>query len=270
MQRSAFDGTPPEASADFPWHLRRLGVTGAGRSAPGARLALPDLRGVRTERNHGSAWRASIAAGALQVACAEAPGAGRTRGRVSVDDLNAEFDSLYLEEARNPRWIAKPAVAYLWARTAECGNCRAEIPLLKTRWLCKRGPKRILLTMTSREDGSGVDFGVELDVPKNHDDGALGEGTMSRSGAKMSRLLRDRDHAGLARTRAHGKARRAHDCGCGGRTGGQGVSASERGGIRIGPGEPGGTRSTVCRDSFWSSRRTHAGKPASGHPERFR
>ena len=33
------------------------------------------------------------------------------------------------------RWIAKPAVAYLWARTAECGNCRAEkqVPALNQR-----------------------------------------------------------------------------------------------------------------------------------------
>ena len=50
-----------------------------------------------------------------------------------MDHLNAEYDSLYLEDPRNPRWVAKPAVAYLWARTAECSNCRAEMPLLKTR-----------------------------------------------------------------------------------------------------------------------------------------
>lgn len=59
-------------------------------------------------------------------------------GRVSTTPLNAEFDSLYLEDETKPRWIAKPAVAYLWARTVRCGGCRAEIPLLKTRWLCKK------------------------------------------------------------------------------------------------------------------------------------
>ena len=104
--------------------------------------------------------------------------------RVSVDPLNAEFDSLYLEDSRNPRWVAKPTVAYLWARTAECGDCRAEIPLLKTRWLCKRGDKRVLLAMTPCEDGSGVEPGLESDVPRSRDDGALGAGTMSRSGAR--------------------------------------------------------------------------------------
>ena len=75
-------------------------------------------------------------------------------------------------------------MAYLWARTAECGDCRAEIPLLKTRWLCKRGDKRVLLVMTPREDRSGVEFDLERDVPTGGDDGVIGAGTMSRSGAE--------------------------------------------------------------------------------------
>ncbi|MCY3761921.1 MAG: DUF1156 domain-containing protein, partial [Gemmatimonadetes bacterium] len=54
-----------------------------------------------------------------------------------VDPLNAEFDEGYLNDPHNPRWVAKPAVAYLWARTVACKQCRAELPLLKTRWLCK-------------------------------------------------------------------------------------------------------------------------------------
>ena len=45
-----------------------------------------------------------------------------------MDGLNAEFDSLYLETEANPRWVAKPVVAYLWARTAECGGCRPRFP----------------------------------------------------------------------------------------------------------------------------------------------
>ena len=112
-------------------------------------------------------------------------------GAVSAAALNAEFDSLYLENDANPRWIAKPTVAYLWARTVRCGGCRAEIPLLKTRWLCKTAKKRVLLTMTLRGDGGGVDFGVEPDAPESRGgappqqahDRALGIGTMSGSGA---------------------------------------------------------------------------------------
>ena len=58
-------------------------------------------------------------------------------GTSDIDQLNAEFTKEYVKDPRNPRWIAKPAVAYLWARTVACKNCRAEVPLLKTRWLCK-------------------------------------------------------------------------------------------------------------------------------------
>jgi adenine-specific DNA methylase len=59
----------------------------------------------------------------------------------------------------------KPTVAYLWARTVTCKNCRATVPLLKTRWLCKKDNKRVLLTMEPKADGIGVSFGVQTDVP---------------------------------------------------------------------------------------------------------
>lgn len=112
-------------------------------------------------------------------------------GNVSVVGLNAEFDPGYLENEANPRWVAKPTVAYLWARTIRCANCRAEVPLLKTRWLCKKPGKRVLLSMASRQDGSGVDFDLVHDVPeaegnaarRREHDRRLGAGTMSRSGA---------------------------------------------------------------------------------------
>ena len=113
-------------------------------------------------------------------------------GRVSTAALNAEFDSLYLESDGNPRWIAKPAVACLWARTVRCGGCRAEIPLLKTRWLCKKPKKRVRLTLEPRPDDGGVDLGIEHGVPegdgnpaqRREHDRALGAGTMSASGAR--------------------------------------------------------------------------------------
>ena len=60
-------------------------------------------------------------------------------------------------------------VAYLWARTVRCAACRTEVPLLKTRWLCKKGPKRVRLAMTPRADRSGVEFDVETDVPEGPD-----------------------------------------------------------------------------------------------------
>ena len=112
-------------------------------------------------------------------------------GVLQLDPLNAEFDAAYLKEPRNPRWIAKPTVAYLWARTVTCKQCRATLPLLKTRWLCKKDRKRVLLTMEPNADQTGVAFGVQNDIPKNGGNSAqrrehdkrIGAGTMSRTGA---------------------------------------------------------------------------------------
>ncbi len=79
-----------------------------------------------------------------------------------------------------PTVDGKPTVAYLWARTVMCKNCRATIPLLKTCWLEKKGRKRILLTMQASTDRAGVVFGIAVNPPKGKD---VGKGTMSRAGA---------------------------------------------------------------------------------------
>ena len=108
-----------------------------------------------------------------------------------LDSLNAEFDAAYLKDPRNPRSIAKPTAAYLWARTVTCKRCRATLPLLKTRWLCKKDRKRVLLTMERNSGGTGVVFGVQSGVPQNGGNAAqrrehdkrTGAGTMSRTGA---------------------------------------------------------------------------------------
>jgi adenine-specific DNA methylase len=90
-----------------------------------------------------------------------------------------------------PTVDGKPTVAYLWARTVSCKNCRATVPLLKTRWLCKKENKRVVLTMEPNADRTGVVFGVQHDAPalakgssaqKQEYDKQLAGGTMSRSG----------------------------------------------------------------------------------------
>ncbi|MFZ5897983.1 MAG: DUF1156 domain-containing protein [Bacillota bacterium] len=112
-------------------------------------------------------------------------------GSLDLEALNAEFAEEYLRDPRNPRWVPKPTVAYLWARTVRCKNCRATVPLLKTRWLCKKDKKRVVLTMTPNPDKTGVVFGVQDAVPvvggnaaqRREHDRKIGAGTMSRSGA---------------------------------------------------------------------------------------
>src|SRR6266487_4051497 len=90
-----------------------------------------------------------------------------------------------------PTVDGKPTVAYLWARTVTCKNCRATVPLLKTRWLCKKDNKRVVLTMEPNAERTGVVFGVLTDAPvlkkgsatqKREYDKQLAGGTMSRSG----------------------------------------------------------------------------------------
>jgi putative DNA methylase len=113
-------------------------------------------------------------------------------GMPDIDALNHEFSPDYLAEKRRPRWIAKPTVAYMWARTVACKNCRATVPLLKTRWLCKRPAKRVLLAMEPNNDRTGVVYGIQKEVPvtggnaaqRREHDKRLGAGTMSRSGAE--------------------------------------------------------------------------------------
>lgn len=112
-------------------------------------------------------------------------------GIANSDKLNSDFSDEYLKNKRNPRWVTKQTVAYLWARTVTCKNCRALFPLLKTRWLCKRGEKRIRLLMEPNSERTGVIFGIEENVPARggnaaqvrENDKKFGAGTMSRSGA---------------------------------------------------------------------------------------
>jgi putative DNA methylase len=107
----------------------------------------------------------------------------------AVAELNAGLSATDLRNPRTPRWVAKPTVAYLWARTVPCKSCRSTIPLLKTRWLCKKDGKRVVLEMAVNAERDGTDFAVRSNVPeptgptaqRRAADKALGGGTMSGS-----------------------------------------------------------------------------------------
>ena len=195
-QQTSFDVDPPESSAGFPWHLRAWGrrvLAGARRELAARYPTWAEFEPVGRKGRRGQAPPLPPKRFPPRPPALLAPDA---HGRVSAAALNAALDPFSLEDPRRPRWVAKPTVAYLWARTAECGGCRAEVPLLKTLWLCKRGGKRVRLAMTPREDGSGVDFALEREeegpgsaagaragaAPRVDD--RLGAGTMSRSGAR--------------------------------------------------------------------------------------
>lgn len=115
----------------------------------------------------------------------------REDGTPDIDSLNGELAHEALADERQPRWVAKPTVAYLWARTVACKHCRATIPLLKTCWLAKKGSKRVLLVLKPNPQNTSVTFEVQTDVPviggnsaqRREHDRRLGLGTMTRSGA---------------------------------------------------------------------------------------
>ncbi len=109
----------------------------------------------------------------------------RAWGHWVLEQARGELERFY------PTIDGKPTVAYLWARTVACKGCRATIPLLKTRWLCRKARKRVLLRMECNADKTRVVFGVQSDVPvqggnaaqRREHDKRIGAGTMTRSGA---------------------------------------------------------------------------------------
>ncbi|WP_223258421.1 DUF1156 domain-containing protein [Thermogemmatispora tikiterensis] len=84
----------------------------------------------------------------------------------------------------------KTTVAYLWARTMRCKNCRATVPLLKTRWLARTERQRVALKLEPNAERTGVVFAIWEDVPKPTGtaqerrafERRVGGGTMSRTG----------------------------------------------------------------------------------------
>ena len=176
----------------FPDHLRVWGrrvLDGARRELAARYPTYADFEPVRRKgrRRAREAKEIPYERRPMQLLAPDRSGAVRA----ALTRLNDELGPDYLLNERRPRWVEKPTVAYLWARTVDCAGCRAEIPLLKTRWLCRKSGKRVLLTMTPREDGAGVEFGVDNAVlegegnaaARREHDRRLGAGTMSRRGA---------------------------------------------------------------------------------------
>lgn len=112
-------------------------------------------------------------------------------GTPNLSGVNSEFSEEYLDDKKNPRWVAKPTVAYLWARTIQCKHCRNELPLLKTTWIARTDSQRVLLHLDARPNG-GVEFRLAHNVDRvggnnaqrREHDKRIGQGTMSRAGAK--------------------------------------------------------------------------------------
>ena len=184
MQLELIGRDDPLLDADFAWHVRAWGSWVLRR----ARKEL--VRHYPTYAEFVSVTRGSESE-PRSIRLLKTDDAGEPL----LDTLNAEFDSTYLGDPGNPRWVAKSTVGYLHARTVTCKQCRGMLPLLKTRWLCKKDRKRVLLTTEPDNSQAGVVFGVQADVPQRGGNAAqsrehdkrIGAGTMSRTGATCPR-----------------------------------------------------------------------------------
>ena len=75
-------------------------------------------------------------------------------------------------------------IAYLWARTVRCEapNCGAEIPLMRSMWLCRK-PKRKWALRPNVVRDDGVPPRVELEIFEPKTDREVAEGTVTRAKA---------------------------------------------------------------------------------------
>lgn len=75
-------------------------------------------------------------------------------------------------------------IAYLWARTVRCeaAGCGAEIPLMRSRWLCKKTKRRRALRINvERPKGRPPEVEFEIFTPKSESE--VGGGTVNRAKA---------------------------------------------------------------------------------------
>ena len=181
-QFNAFKDIEPLLDADLPWHLRAWGRWMLNEARRDLAPIYPTYASFETLDGKSS----TDSNPTFELVPLDAD------GKPNIAVLNREFSKEYLANPTKARWIAKLTVAYLWARTVGCKNCRAIIPLLKTRWLCKKDSRRVILEMVPKTDSSGVEFSILRDpksvgqnfAARREYDKRLGAGNMSRSGAK--------------------------------------------------------------------------------------
>ena len=147
-------------------------------------------------------------------------------------------------------------IAYLWARTVRCEapNCGAEIPLMRSLWLCKKpNRKRALRATVTRADGASPRVEFEIFEPESERE--VAGGTVARARASClccgAVLAPDRVRAQLAAQ--SGGADAVFDA-RGNRTGGARMTAV----VTLRPGEPGRHYSLPTDTDYAAVRRAQA------------
>ena len=226
-QQTSFDVGRPEASADFPWHLRAWGR----RVLAGARRELASCYPTRAEfepvKRKGRRGRPLPAPRRFKPRPPKIL-TPDVQGRASVDPLNAEFDSLYLEDP------AQPPLGRQAHGGVPVGSDR------RVRRLPGRdSPPEDALALQARRQARAARDDAARRRKRGGARPRIGCSEEPRRRRPRRRhhepkrrqvpvLRRYRNDAGPAGARARWKAGRAHDGGGDRWAGGEGVSAAER------------------------------------------
>jgi adenine-specific DNA methylase len=102
------------------------------------------------------------------------------------EEAERELAEFYPLDPPDPDTGVRPQpIAYLWARTVKCEapHCGAEIPLMRSFWLCKKvGRKIALRPLVDRPTGKPPQVSFEIFAPKQ--DREVSGGTVSRAKAR--------------------------------------------------------------------------------------
>ncbi|WNG48862.1 DUF1156 domain-containing protein [Archangium minus] len=100
----------------------------------------------------------------------------RKWGRWVNETAAKELASLY-----PPHPDGSKPIAYLWARTIKCEGpaCGADVPLLRSLWLARKGNRSVAIRLVKSRFGNSVD----LEVVEGARAGAVGSGTVARGSA---------------------------------------------------------------------------------------
>jgi putative DNA methylase len=100
----------------------------------------------------------------------------RRWGQVIGEECEQELADLYPKDADG-----RTPATYLWARTIRCEgpNCGAEVPLIRSLWLAKKGKDSVALRLVPKPIEKRVDF----EIITNAKASVVGQGTVRRGAA---------------------------------------------------------------------------------------
>jgi len=101
----------------------------------------------------------------------------RKLGKTVADSAKSQLAEVYPIDSDGER-----PIAYIWARTITCDSCGAELPLIRSFWLCNKARRRRALRfVVKRHTNSPATVSFEVFEPRN--DSEVSHGTVNRAKA---------------------------------------------------------------------------------------